>query len=157
MSTVPSERRFILCSISGHYQSGRLSQGALHKGCHCGSRELIAAFPTTFRGMDRFNFVSLSSWKTTLILTRKNSWCEQLETWKAGHTVGLRFLAALNGLFSPCFKKASVRSLSSWDGCVWKDCSWLKSSCLGGSDVLWVWAGVRPPCLSSPHCEGCGT
>lgn len=38
-----------------------------------------------------------------------------------------------------------MRSLSSGDGCVWKDCSWLKSRCLGGSDVLWVWAGVRSP------------
>lgn len=69
---------------------------------------------TTFRGINHFNFVSLSSGKTTIILVRRrrrrktrkradddndndndNSRCEQLETQKTGHTVGIRFLEAL--------------------------------------------------------------
>lgn len=145
MITVPSGQSFILCSIFDHYQVTAVSQSARHKSCYCCLQELMLAFVTTFKGMNHFNFVSLSSWKPTLILARrKNSWCEELETQKFGHTLGIRFLAALKYFFPlPVLRKLLWCSVSNWDGCVWKDCSWLTPRSLGGSDVpvLWVCVG----------------
>lgn len=105
-------------------------------------RGIDLAFVTIFRGMSHFTFYSqvekpLDSWREA-----KSSRCEQLETGKVGHTVGLRFLAVLKLFFPlPIPRKLLWCSVSNWDGCVWKSCIWLKSRWLGGSDVpvLWVW------------------